>query len=559
MSTIKQRQEIFHQARLDPTCCPFDIIKESLELARINDADDQYLCHSYLSSLDDYFVRARAFDKIAWQETFNQALKTRDLIGIVLARRHGKSEKTAESFPAYYAMAFPYSLIGIFSESTPMSKTRLRNIKRQIIGQRGKIRNGKRNPFYNFYKYNKGWSTQAIVLANETRIEVAGSVTGVRGGREGDERYNLLIIDDPVPEQVGKDEAIIKWFKETIANLGQAGTIILLIGTPRRYGDIIVELLENAEEQGMYLIYVKVSKQYPPSSLEQISWPERWLTVNSCCLIEDSPCAAKYDPLTRAVAHMEAHRKFIGSLAWAREYMCEPIADGTALFPQSLIETVLNRERCLGRVKKPGSIRVLGVDPAASPEADSFAGFIVLEIDIDKEKYAHYTGYKATVIHVEYISGVRFETSFLREQLAIIINLHKIYDLDAIGIEDNSYQAMYHDLIKETHSLPVYLITTTGDKHNLETGLPSIRQWLENGFLELPYKDEGTTREKMGRLIREMRGFQFESGKVLYNGLAHGDLVMALLKAKEVYHLFTGSQLTVIGSIDSEQRTNYYG
>lgn len=551
----------YHQARLDPTIVPFEVLQESLDLARIFDPTDRYLALSYLETFKDYFTKCRNFETVDYQDELMARLALENLIGLVVFRSGGKSEFLAESFVAYYVMAFPNSLVGVFSESSGMSKTRLRNIKRQIVGQRGFIRNGKKNPFYNFYKYNMEWNKESIVLANYSRVEVAGSTTGVRGGREGDERYNLLIIDDPVPELAGKDEAVIKWFRESIANLGQAGTIIILIGTPRRFGDIIVDLMDNAKKMGMSLLYVPVAEQYPPITLDQIAWPERWLFEASCCHKPDSGCALVHEPLTRAIAHMENHKNFIGSLAWSREFMCEAIADGTALFPHGLLAKNFNDERAMGELKSPKSIRVLGVDPAFS----EVAGFIVLEIDIEVKEYENYTGYQATIIHSEALDGKNYSTEFQNVQLDIIINLCRIYNVNAVGIEDNGYQGNYKQLIEQRGvKLPIHEITTTGDKHLFEVGLPSVRQWFENGFLKIPNKDEGITHERMGRLIHHLRGFQFEDGKVKYNGMDHGDLGMALLKAKEVYHLYTGSKLRVIGSIDQitkihQRRNNYYG
>lgn len=551
----------YHQARFDPTVVPFDVLQESLDMALIFDPVDRYLAFTYLKTFRDYFTRARNFSTIDWQDQMIAKLALENLIGLVAFRSSGKSEFLAESFIAYYIMAFPYSLIGVFSESAPMSRTRLRNIKRQIVGQRGVIRNGKKNPFANFYKHNTEWNKESIVLPNGSRVEVAGSATGVRGGREGDERYNIIIVDDPVPEQMGKDEAILKWFRESVANLGQAGTIIILIGTPRRYGDIIVDLLENAEKMGMSLIYIKVAEQYPPITMDQIAWPSRWTFEASCCHKLDSSCSLEFDPFTRALAHMEAHKNFIGSLAWFREYMCEPIADGTALFPQSLLAKSFDYDLAMGEFMSPSSIRVLGVDPAVSEEA----GFIVLEIDTEVKDYEHYTGYRGNILHSEHLNGKNYPDDFQKVQLETIIRLKDQYNVVAIGIEDNGYQATYKNLLKALRiNLPIHLITTTAEKHSWEVGLPSVRQWFENGFLSIPQKNEENTLERMGRLILELRGFQFEGGKVLYNGVAHGDLPMALLKAKEVYHIYKGKGIKMIGSMDQitqiqERRNEYYG
>ena len=312
---------------------------------------------------------------------------------------------------------------------------------------------------------------------------------------------------------------------------------------------------------GMSLLYVPVAEQYPPISLEQIAWPERWIFEASCCHKPDSPCSLANDSFVRALAHMEAHKNFIGSLAWAREFMCEPIADGTALFPQSLLAKNFNNDLAMGELMSPSSIRVMGVDPAVEEEA----GFIIIEIDTTVNEYEHYTGYRANIIHSEPLWGKDHADDFQNVQLETIIRLSKIYGVTAIGIESNGYQGTYKNLIEQKGvRLPIYLIPTTGDKHNHEVGLPSVRQWFENGFLSIPNKDEGLTHERMGRLIQELRGWQFEGGKVHYNGVAHGDLVMALLKAKEVYHLYMGKKLTVIGSMNQitkihERRNNYYG
>lgn len=181
----------------------------------------------------------------------------------------------------------------------------------------------------------------AVVLASGARIEAIGVGQKLRGRRQGERRPDLLIADDIESEASthtrDQREKVDSWLSgAALPALGPKADVIVL-GTPLHADSVIMRLQQREGWEG---------KRYPamttPGDYASSTWPELW-------------------PADR----LEEARRRMGSLAFSREVLLNPVDESTQLFPRRHYRYADTRSRLLEAETGAISARVrIACDPA---------------------------------------------------------------------------------------------------------------------------------------------------------------------------------------------------
>src|SRR3990172_5576281 len=225
---------------------------------------------------------------------------------------------------------------------------------------------------------------------------------------------------------------------------------------------------------------------------------------------------------------LKQKKEEIGSVRFAREYLCEPISEESSLFPEKILRDCYDAQFEMPTIlttedKKNWQI-FTGVDLALS--ATVVADYTVITtVGIDKFK-------NRWLLDIRRKKGLT-----MTEQLREIEDVYRNYRPLKVLIEDNGFQRVFRDELVKRTDIPVEGFTTTARKKNsLEEGVPSLQILFENRKFVIPRKTE-RDRRITDTLINELKCFTFVDGKLQGLG-SHDDMVMSLWIANEACNSF---------------------
>jgi len=201
----------------------------------------------------------------------------------------------------------------------------------------------------------------------------------------------------------------------------------------------------------------------------------------------------------------------MGSVAWSKEYMCEPISGGTSLFPWNLLERAIDNDLL---PKAEGSKRFtyyLGMDVALSEKDTADWSVIIIGEQSNDEKHLK-------VVRVERVKG--WGTDRLMQRLVELQGKFQFRHalVEQIGVS--------YDLANQMTSNPLTRTSFEGfvtSRTNKERILSGLEIAMRNEVLKIPKNDT---------LIEELLSFgirDHSSGKQTFEALGkHDDTVMAL-------------------------------
>lgn len=414
-------------------------------------------------------------------ETWSDLVSEHRRICILAPRDHGKSHFFTFAYPIWMAWRFPNKSGFIFSATQQQARDILERIKDEIEA----------NPRLVHLLptgINRKWSANEIRLANGHRILARGMGTKVRGAHP-----QYVVLDDALNDETAYSELVrtkqIDYFRKAITPMVHTSGTIIVVGTPFHATDLYGVLRTNE-------VYSYAKFQAWDSKTKTALWPERF----------DEPA-------------LEERLKEIGSVAFARELMCNPVSDDTSLFPDWLFRQpdVLQPAMRLGMPKKfwdQFDIEIfMGMDFAISTNVGADETVIwVMGVDRWGVRW---------LVDVFVQRGMPY-----RAQKSKAIEMWKRYDPSMVFLEANQMQRIFGDTLITDTDMPITKFTTRGEeKNDLIKGLPSLRILLENRKFRLPYGDAHTV-EMVEKFITQMRDWTFEQGKPTHVG-DHDDMTMA--------------------------------
>jgi len=369
--------------------------------------------------------------------------------------------------------------------------------------------------------------TQADFETNEgARVKAVGAGGTVRGLLKRGRRPNLILVDDLENDQDVRNpelrENLHRWLLRALLPTGLAGEVLaIVVGTILHDDAVLARLLDTKREESADWLKRRYAARtdelgHPDQEGSRILWPEFW-----------------------DAARLEKARRKIGPLAFAQEFLNQPVDDGHALFPSAWLK--LAEARGDGRpflyrptARLPWDLVTGTWDVAEilerSPNPAAFQVVVTawdLSI-VDDEK-------KAAIRDTDYTAGIsvaltatdrlEFRRFYRRRGMSPAeIRARIVLEYDAIRpdvviVEANQAQSyLIRDLRDENPDLPIRGHTTGKEKADPFEGVPGLASIFELGRIDLC---AATAKERAARavLVDELHRLGFA---------AHDDTVMAL-------------------------------
>lgn len=456
-----------------------------------------------------------------WSELVNQ----HDRLAINAARDHSKSTFFSYAYPIWRAWSHPGCDVYIFSSTLDGAMEFLDTIVygnadqtlkgmidvpelRHLVPTRDSMRTDPRQ------RLNK----QDVRFTNGSRLRALGYGKKIRGRHP---RY--IVCDDILNDEDLSSETVrrknIHYFQSAIVNLVHPEGQIILVGTPFHVADLWGYLRKNEvyEFRSYPAIIRKDGKERP-------LFPWRW-----------------------TLAKLKRKLKEIGSVAFTREILCNPISDDISIFPSYLFPSLYDETFCMRptqeKIREMGLSVFAGVDIAfsASVGADYFVIFVIGVDHLGN----HYL-----------LDIIRKKGEPFHKQLALIEWACQRYLVDLCHIESNQAQRVWPDEMKRSTDAPVKEFHTSAqNKYPLDKGIPGLRILLENKKVIIPRGDAYSI-ETTDTWMEECQAFGFVDGKLEGIG-AHDDTVMAWWMAAEARKM--GGFGFSMGPEDGEEGDDFFG
>lgn len=336
-----------------------------------------------------------------------------------------------------------------------------------------------------------------VRFTNGSRIKVFGYGKKIRGAHP-----DYLVLDDVLNDEDMWSETVrmkhIEYYKSAIVNMVPPHGQICNVGTPYHLADLWGWLRKN--EAYVFKTYPGIIPANDNGGVERALFPWRYS-------LED----------------LYGKKKEIGSVAFAREILCQPISDDMAIFPSYLFPPLYAENLVLrpsiAEIEALGLTVFMGVDIARS--ASVGADYMVL-FTIGVDILGNHR-----LLDIERHKGMAFNDQL--DRLKIVADTYRV---DLIYIEANQMQQVWTDEMVRTTDIPVKgFVTTAQNKYPLDKGVPSLRILLENRKVIIPRGDEYSVTQT-DIWMQECQQFAYYEGKLQGVG-EHDDTVMAWWMAKE--------------------------
>lgn len=193
-------------------------------------------------------------------------------IAMCAPRNHAKSTAITHAFTLASALFRNARYILIVSDTETQASNFLMDIKQELL------ENTDIQEFFDIKGFKKDSVTDIIVECNDGwrfRITAQGAEQKVRGKKWGNQRPDLVIVDDlendEMVESQERREKLRNWFlKALVPALSDDGRIIV-VGTILHLDSLLYRLLHNKSWEHLFF---KAHKSFDDFS--ELLWPEKW-------------------------------------------------------------------------------------------------------------------------------------------------------------------------------------------------------------------------------------------------------------------------------------------
>lgn len=283
-----------------------------------------------------------------------------DRLALAAPRGHAKSTIMSLIYPLYAAATGRRRFIVVVSDTATQAEDHLGNIYQELLENDDLIRDFPHLALPDLADYAKKRTKRTakdFITRGGISFVAKGAGAGLRGLRRGNQRPDLIIVDDlendelvRTPEQRAK---LRDWFSKSLSNLfGPDGGQLLVIGTILHTGSLLAWLLS---EHGPPMYAKRLYRAIDAAG--RILWPDVW-----------------------TAAKLEDKRLEIGARAFASEFLNDPVDDTLTLFKQDWIDNAR-------RASAPDLARIaVAIDPSISANGDA-CGIIAAATGHDKRGY----------------------------------------------------------------------------------------------------------------------------------------------------------------------------
>ena len=428
------------------------------------------------NSLPYFMTEVLGYEMKPFHKEWSDALLQNHRNCIICSRDHGKSILVSLVYPLWHMIFSPqinptdkidnYNTV-LVSNSLNQSTELINRIKIVI----------ETNDYLSTIKFDRTSKSRVRILekGNRNRIDSLSFGSSIRGLHP-----RIVIVDDPLNER-DSNETIYKFFFADMLPLVKHDGYLQVVGTPFSYDDLYSEL-KKPEKQFNVSTYPAIK-----AGTQEVLWPERW----------------SYDLL------ME-RKSLQGDWLFSREYLCNPIDDSTSIFPSDLVKGCIDMRLGFQNAPNPNHRYVIGVDwSIGSKSSSDYCVIIVLDDDFKGN---------LTIANIWRENQVDYDV-----QIDALLHFNNIYKPSRIFIEDNSFQAIFKQILSKQR-IPVKGYTTT--RTGKERDVFALHSAFENKRIILP-KGTSESKELIDRMETELLAFGYKNGK-LEARIGHDDMVMAL-------------------------------
>lgn len=409
---------------------------------------------------------------------------------VLAARDHGKSFMYSNAYPAWmlykYKPKTPQEMIsnrGFLFSFSILQATDLMSILKDTIENTDILKER---------LYNKdAWSKTDITCKNRARLTVKGFGSAVRGAHP-----YWIMVDDGLKDNImyssEQNRKMIEYFHAVIENLLTPNGSLGLVGTPFLSKDLYGDLRQG----GVYKCF-----DYPAIFPDgKLLWENRW----------------NYEGLIQK-------RKAQGNLIFSREILVKPVTADSTIFPIEILNTAFIRMDSYTLVETRESFPikfhrvVTGCDFAISGNVGSdYSVFLTFGIDDNDVMWL--------------INAVMLQGASYHEQLGHLKVINSRFKPDVMVLEKNTFQQIFVEEATRA-GLPVKPHTTTSNKNDLRSGLPSLAIGFERGMFRVPTGDQ-KSKNIADVLIQQFSSVAF-TDRGLQGTSEHDDFCMAFWIAVE--------------------------
>jgi len=405
-------------------------------------------------------------------------------ICVIAPRQHGKTEVLTVSQALRHAFFNSNQTIALVSSSAFQATKLLKRIREYI----------ENNELLMHLKpkgagVDKVWSRSELELSNGTEIFSSTLGPRVRGSS-----CHLVLCDDILrDDNVLSPYEIETRFNEIITfTLAATKGRLFLVGTPQTYTDLLHKLEKKAEAG------------------------DGWTFRRYRALKEDGQPLWSGNYTLDDIAKM---KKKVGSISFAKEFMCNPMTDDTSLFPSRLILGTFDEDLAFEPRGNSKNRYVIGVDLARSAAASAdYTVFTVLN--------CHDNGY------ISLAELIRQKGEDTTDQISSLVGLAERFPNSKIVVEKNNMGQTFIDFLMKESNLWVIPETTT--KKRKEDMILHAMNIFEKRKFKIPRKTDFCIAQT-DILINELSSFgikKTKGGAEKFEGVgAHDDCVMSLALA----------------------------
>jgi|GEM_PF-1203966 hypothetical protein len=355
------------------------------------------------------------------------------------------------------------------------------------MNNQGSVKKKADTEFWKFVERNE-WLTNLNGPRKKDTIEAKewahGSMLNAGwlfGGIEGD-RAHLLVLDDIIKEKGdGDTEDVLDWIQAVSVPMVKEGGRTVMIGTRKRPADIYNDYrsLEGYEFDEYPAILDFWDQQFGADDDWQDRRPDPELYTEVADPWNEGETLQVLWPEARGPQWLENKRSQMADHRFWREYCLVIMGSSGNLIEATDVRkpaaeggcSIDDRDPPPKYRAGPGEAIILGHDPANSPTGDD-AAFSVWLLQRDGRR-------RLLDAHAE--AGMK--PSEVKNQL---LEFDRRYDPALIVIEDNGMQSyVAEDAIEFDAQLAAKVtgLTTSGQKHSWENGIPRIRTLVDNGYI----------------------------------------------------------------------------
>lgn len=356
-------------------------------------------------------------------------------------RGHGKTTR-AEAYLLWNALFAKHKNIMVIAASKEAAEEILENIKLEVE---------ENERIYEDFGEVEGsvWKSDRIKFKNGVNISAKGIDGRLRGSRKGATRPDLILCDDLLKDEAAESatlrEKIYRRFKRAILPMADRDAFLIFTNTILHYDDLPSRLLKEYEKGDFSDWFaVKFKAIIKTDKGEKALWESYW-----------------------SLERLYDRKKKIGSIAFATEYLNEPLSEEDMVFRPNWFQYYEPSEIANKKLDV-----VMAVDPATGKKTGDYSAIVVA--GKDKE---------SGIIYVLDAFGDKISDMKLIDK---IIEFYLKYNPRIIIFEEVVFQEIYkNQVMREASRKGVYLpIKGIKPKVSKEMRIQKLSPLVENGLLK---------------------------------------------------------------------------